>query len=255
MALTDLLIRGSNVAVVVFVVSSTLGVGLSLTVSQILAPLKNARLVVLSLAANFVVAPLVALGLWRVLGLDEPLGIGLLLCGLAAGAPFLIKLAEFAKADLAFAVGLMVLLMVVTVGYLPLALPFFLEGITVNPVNIARSLIVLMLIPLAVGLLVRALRPGAADRIRPTVGWISNISMILVVVLTMAGHFKSVLSVFGTFGVLAAIVYTVVCVGIGWLLGGPARSTRGCWLWGRRRETPPPHSWSPGRTSMTRRSS
>jgi len=205
MALTDLLIRGSSVAVVVFVVSSTLGVGLSLTVGQILAPLKNARLVVLSLAANFVLAPLVALGLWRVLGLDEPLGIGLLLCGLAAGAPFLIKLAEFAKADLAFAVGLMVLLMVVTVGYLPLALPFFLEGITVNPVKIARSLVVLMLIPLAVGLLVRALRPGAAGRIRPTVGWISNISMILVVVLTMAGHFKSVLSVFGTFGVLAAV--------------------------------------------------
>ena len=227
MALTDLLIRGSSVAVVVFVVSSTLGVGLSLTVGQILAPLKNARLVVLSLAANFVLAPLVALGLWRVLGLDEPLGIGLLLCGLAAGAPFLIKLAEFAKADLAFAVGLMVLLMVVTVGYLPLALPFFLEGITVNPVKIARSLIVLMLIPLAVGLLVRARRPGAAGRIRPTVGWISNISMILVVVLTMAGHFKSVLSVFGTFGVLAAVVYTVVCVGIGWLLGGPAKSTRG----------------------------
>jgi len=138
-----------------------------------------------------------------------------------------IKLAEFAKADLAFAVGLMVLLMVVTVGYLPLALPFFLEGITVNPVKIARSLVVLMLIPLAVGLLVRARRSGAAGRIRPTVGWISNISMILVVVLTMAGHFKSVLSVFGTFGVLAAVVYTVVCVGIGWLLGGPATSTRG----------------------------
>jgi BASS family bile acid:Na+ symporter len=59
--------------------------------------------------------------------------------------------------------------------------------------------------------------------------------MILVVVLTMAGHFKSVLSVFGTFGVLAAVVYTVVCVG---LLGGPTTSTRGCWLWARRRETP-----------------
>jgi bile acid:Na+ symporter, BASS family len=227
MAVTDLLIRGSSVAVVVFVVSSTLSVGLSLTAAQILAPLKNARLVVLSLAANFVLAPLAALGLWRVLGLDEPLGIGLLLCGMAAGAPFLIKLAEFAKADLAFAVGLMVLLMVVTVGYLPLALPFFLEGITVNPVKIARSLVVLMLIPLAVGLLVRARRPGAADRIRPTVGWISTISMILVVVLTTAGHFKSVLSVFGTFGVLAAVVYTLVCAGIGWLLGGPGTSTRG----------------------------
>lgn len=72
--LTELLIRGSSLAVVGFVVSSTLGVGLSLTVGQILAPLKNVRLVGLSLAANFVLAPLAALGLWRALGLDEALG-------------------------------------------------------------------------------------------------------------------------------------------------------------------------------------
>jgi bile acid:Na+ symporter, BASS family len=144
------------------------------------------------------------------------------------------------------------------VSYLPLVLPFFLEGITVNPAKIAQSLVVLMLIPLAVGLLVRAGRPHAAGRIRPAVGWLSNVSMILVVLLTTAGHFKSVLSVFGTFGVLAAVAYTVVCVGMGWLLGGPGRSSRGVlalWPWGRRRETPPRHSWSPGRTSMTRRSS
>ena len=76
----------------------------------------------------------------------------------------------------------------------------FLEGITVNAAKIARSLVVPMLIPLAVGLLLRAYRPGAARRIRPTAGWISNISMILVVVLTTAGDFKSVLWVFGTFG-------------------------------------------------------
>ena len=226
MELTDILIRGSSVAVVVFVVSSTLGVGLSLTVGEILAPLKNARLVALSLVANFVLAPLAALGLWRALGLDEPLGIGLLLCGLAAGAPFLIKLAEFAKSDLAFAVGLMVLLMVVTVGYVPLVLPFVVEGTTVNAAKIAQSLVVLMLVPLAAGLLLRAGRPGAADRIRPAIGVLSNLSMILVVLLTIAAHFKSVLSVFGTFGVLAAIVYIVVCIGIGWLLGGPGPSTR-----------------------------
>ena len=227
MELTDILIRGSSVAVVVFVVSSTLGVGLSLTVGEILAPLKNARLVALSLVANFVLAPLAALGLWRALRLDEPLGIGLLLCGLAAGAPFLIKLAEFAKSDLAFAVGLMVLLMVVTVGYVPLVLPFVVEGTTVNAAKIAQSLVVLMLVPLAAGLLLRAGRPGVADRIRPAIRILSNLSMILVVLLTIAAHFKSVLSVFGTFGVLAAVVYTVVCVGIGWLLGGPAKSTRG----------------------------
>lgn len=220
--MNDLLLQGSNIAVVFFVVTSTLAVGLSLTVGQILAPLKNVRLVALSLVANFVLAPLAAFGLWKVFGLDEPLGIGLLLCGLAAGAPFLIKLAEFAKADMGFAVGLMVLLMVVTVGYMPLVVPIFVAGTAVNPAQIAASLVVLMLIPLAAGLLLRARGPGLAERIRPMVGKVSTVSMILVILFTNAAHFNSVLSVFGTFGILAAIVYTVICAVIGWLLGGRA---------------------------------
>ena len=226
MDVTELLVLGSDVAVVVFVVSSTLGVGLSLTVNEILAPLKNARLVALSLAANFVLAPLAALGLWRALNLDESLGTGLLLCGLAGGAPFLIKLAEFAKSDVAFAVGLMVLLMVVTVGYLPLVIPLFLSGTSVNPASIALSLVVLMLVPLGVGLALRARRPRAAERLRPPVRWLSNVGMILVVVLTVAAYFKSVVGVIGTFGILAAVVFTLICSGIGWLLGGPAANTR-----------------------------
>ena len=256
MALTDLLIRGSSVAVVVFVVSSTLGVGLSLTVGQILAPLKNARLVVLSLAANFVLAPLVALGLWRVLGLDEPLGIGLLLCGLAAGAPFLIKLAEFAKADLAFAVGLMVLLMVVTVGYLPLALPLFLEGIAVNAAKIARSLVVLMLLPLAVGLLVRARRPGAPSH--PTRRWVA-LQRQHDPPCGGVDHGWSLQAVSCRYSVPSAS-WPPSCTRWSASESGdsskdPERAPGGCWRWGRRRETPPRHSWSPGRTSMTRRSS
>lgn len=222
MEVTNLLLQCSNIAVVFFVVSSTLAVGLSLTVGQIVAPLKNIRLVALSLTANFVLAPLAAFGLWKAFGLDEPLGIGLLLCGLAAGAPFLIKLAEFAKADMAFAVGLMVLLMVATVGYVPLVLPVFVAGTAVNPARIAVSLVVLMLIPLAAGLALRARGPGIAARFRPVIGKVSTLSMILVIVLTIAAHFNSVLSVFGTFGILAAFVYTVICAGIGWLLGGSA---------------------------------
>ena len=227
MELTQLLIASANLSVVVFVVSSTLGVGLRLTIGQIAAPLRNGRLVALSLLANFVLTPLAAILLANVLGLDEPLRVGLLLCGVAAGAPFLLKLAELSKGNMAFAVGLMVVLMVITVGYMPVVLPALLEGVSVDSGKIAQSLIVLMLIPLAIGLLVRAQLESIAARVSPVVGAISGISMILVVTLTTAGHFRSVLAVLGTFGILAAILFTAVCVGIGWLLGGPGADTRG----------------------------
>jgi BASS family bile acid:Na+ symporter len=227
MELTKLLISGANASVVVFVVSSTLGVGLRLTVGQIAAPLRNGRLVALSLLANFVVAPFIAIALAKVLGLDEPLRVGLLLCGLAAGAPFLLKLADLAKGNMPFAVGLMVVLMVITVGYMPIVLPLLLEGVSVDPAKIAKSLIVLMLIPLAVGLAVRAWQPTVAERINSVVAPVSSITMILVVTLTTAAYFKSVLSVLGTFGILAAVLYTLLCTGAGWVLGGPAADTQG----------------------------
>jgi bile acid:Na+ symporter, BASS family len=226
MHLSQLLISGANASVVVFVVSSTLSVGLGLTVPQILGPLRNGRLVVLSLLANFVVAPIAALALARLLGLDEPLGIGLFLVGVAGGAPFLLKLAELANANMPFAVGLMVVLMVITVGYMPVVLPLLLQGVSVNPANIARSLILLMLIPLAIGLALRAWQPQGAARVRAFVAPVSSISMIFVIVLTTAAYFGSMLTILGSFGILAAAIFVVICFGIGWVLGGPAVDTR-----------------------------
>jgi BASS family bile acid:Na+ symporter len=224
--LTKLLLSGANASVVVFVVSSTLGVGLRLTVSQILTPLRNGRLVALSLLTNFVLAPLAAITIARLLGLDEPLRVGLLLCGAAAGAPFLIKLADLAKGNMPFAVGLMVVLMVVTVGYMPVVLPMLLTGVSVDAVKVARSLAFLMLLPLALGLFVRARYEAPAARLAGLVGVVANVSMILLVTLTTAGHFTNVLSVLGTYAILAAVIFTAVCAGIGWVCGGPSPNIR-----------------------------
>ena len=50
----------AQLSVLVFVLSSMLAMGLSLTIAQIVAPLRNARLVILALVANFVLVPLLA---------------------------------------------------------------------------------------------------------------------------------------------------------------------------------------------------
>ena len=63
------------IAGLTFVVTSMLATGLSLTVAQILQPLKNARLVILALVANFVLVPLLAFAITRLLPLDESLQV------------------------------------------------------------------------------------------------------------------------------------------------------------------------------------
>jgi BASS family bile acid:Na+ symporter len=214
------------VAMLVFVLSSMLAMGLGLTVGQVIAPLRNLRLVVLSLVANFVLMPLAALGLAKLLRLDEPFGVGLLVLGTAAGAPFLPKLAQIAKGNLPFAVGLMVMLMVLTVGYLPLVLPMLLPGVSVNPTKIASSLFLLMLLPLAGALAVNAKRPAFAARVKPFFDKASNLGLIALIALQVIVNFKSVLSVFGTRAILAGVLFIALGFVIGQLLGGPAADTR-----------------------------
>lgn len=224
--LVELLNKVATVAMLSFVVSSMLAQGAGLTVSQIIDPLRNPRIVVLALLANFVLMPLGAFVLAKLLWLDEPFGIALLLLGCAAGAPFLPKLAELAKGNLAFAVGVMVMLMVVTVGYLPIVLPLVLPGVTVDPWEIARSLVLLMLLPLAAGVALKARYEHLAGRVKPVLDWISNVSLILVVLLITTLNIDKVLQVFGTRGILAGLLLIALGCGIGWLLGGPDAGTR-----------------------------
>jgi BASS family bile acid:Na+ symporter len=170
--------------------------------------------------------PLGALALAKMLWLDEPFGLGLLLLGCAAGAPFLPKLAELAKGNLAFAVGAMVLLMVVTVGFLPVVLPLLIPGVAVDPWKIARSLVLLMLLPLAIGLALKARYEDLAARVKPALDWISNACLILLVCLITAANIDKVLQVFGTRGILAGLLFIALGFGTGWLLGGPDAGTK-----------------------------
>ena len=167
----------------VFVIGSMASMGLSLKMKQIIAPLKNVKLVILALVANFILVPIVAYLITLILPLDQSLEIGLILLSTAAGAPFLPKLAEVAKGSTAFSVGLMVLLMVVTIIYLPIVLPLLLSGLEVNPWDIAQSLIVMMLIPLAIGLFINARYEETAAKIQPTFGMASNIALLALTVL------------------------------------------------------------------------
>jgi predicted Na+-dependent transporter len=218
--MTDILETLAQLSVLVFVIGSMVSMGLTLTLPQITAPLKNARLVILALVANFILVPALAYGITLLFSLDEPIEIGLILLSTAAGAPFLPKLAGAAKGNLAFSVGLMVLLMVVTIIYLPLVLPLLLGDVEVNPWDIAQSLIVMMLIPLAIGLFIRARYEDTAAKIQPTFGMASNISLLTLMVLGLVLNFDSMIDLVGSLGILAGIVFIVIALAVGYLLGG-----------------------------------
>jgi BASS family bile acid:Na+ symporter len=215
----------ARICILVFVVSSMLGMGVSLTVAQIVTPLKDTRRVALALVANFVLVPLLTYAVLLLIPVSEGQRIALILLATAAGAPFLPKLAEVAKGDIAFSVGLMLLLMVGTIVYLPLVLPWLLQGVAVNPWKIAGSLVLLMMVPLAAGLVLRARTTALADRLQPVLARISNLALLLLTTLLVVLNFKNILSMIGPGG-LAVILFLFVSLGAGFFLGGRTTAAR-----------------------------
>ncbi|MFC8596899.1 bile acid:sodium symporter family protein [Isoptericola sp. NPDC057191] len=223
--MTDVLTAIAQVAILVFVLASMIGLGLSLTVQQILTPLKDVKLVVLGLVTSFVVAPAAAWAIAALFGLSDSQSLGLLLLGVAAGAPFLPKLAQLAKGEVPYSVGLMVLLMVVTVAYVPLVLPLLVDGVTVSAWDIARPLLLLMLLPLAVALAVRARYPESA-KLAPILNRVSTTALALGIGSAVLVGLPQIWDQVGTGVLLATLLFTAVCLVVGWLLGGSGRAQR-----------------------------
>jgi len=210
--------------VVVFLVGSMSAIGLGLRLLEILAPLHAVKVVAWALVANFVGAPLLAVAISRALRLDASLSMGLLLLGLSAGAPFMPKVVALARGEVALAVGLMVLLMVVTTACVPLLLPLLSDHARVDVWSIARAPVQWMLLPLIVGLAVRARAPALASRLRQVLDPLSTLAMITLIVLILVTRWESLRRILETSALPAALLFAALTAACGWLV--PASAER-----------------------------
>jgi len=203
----------------VFVICTMLNVGLTQKLSAIAAHLKNWPFVLKMLAANFVFAPLLMIVVLSFAPFDPALKAGLLIFSLGAGAPFLIKLTQTAEHDLSLGAAVMMLLMVVTVVYMPAVLPRVLSGISVDAMAIARALLLQMLLPIGVGMLVAHLLPSLTKKLQPWVARLGNLAMYAMVVVTLVGYFPNLIKIIGTGAFLIGLLFVAAAFGFGYLAG------------------------------------
>jgi bile acid:Na+ symporter, BASS family len=203
-----------------------LAMGMSQRLAEVVAPLQRPLTVVLALAVNFILAPLFALVLSRIIPLQPGHAVGLLLLGAAAGAPFLPKLAELCGGNLAYAVTLMVLLMGGSTLFMPFVLPLLVPGLTAEPWIIAKPLVLYMMIPLGTGFALALSRLSWVERVLPFVRALSNLALVLLVVLLVGLNLTTVLSTFGSFAVACYTLYLLALIAAAWVLGAAERPTR-----------------------------
>ncbi len=224
--MADLLTTLIAVFGLTFVVGSMLSMGLSLTPQKIAQPLRNVRLVFSALLANFIIVPALIIILSTIIPLDDDVKIGMFILALAAGAPFIPKLTQFARGNIAFGVGVMTLLMVVTVIVLPTVLPLIIPGVKVDPWAIAQPLIFLMLIPLGIGLAVKWRYDEFAEHAAGILNRVTTVSILFLLFLFLGAYWDRITGTFGTGAIVFSLIFVVLALIIGYFLGGRDLGTR-----------------------------
>lgn len=209
-----------------------LGAGLNIELRQVIDIAKRFRLVLLGVLANFLAVPLLIVLCLMLVPLSPDIKIGIMLMAAApiapmAPAPFV----EKAKGDVVYSVGLMTIVaslsIVLTPLILSLSIPESVGGVTLNPIQIVKTLLMVQLIPISVGIAIRQASRKWADRLVKIVPRIGQIGLLIGVGLLLAKQASQIISI-GLLGYLIMVLLTVVSLFVGdlMLIGESAEKRR-----------------------------
>lgn len=169
----------------VLIIVLMVGMGATLERSQLAATLRRPKGLLIGLASQFGWMPLIAFGLAKGLGLPNELALGLLIVGCTPGGTTSNLFAYLARADVALSISMTVVSTVVAVVAMPLVLilygPAFTDSSFALPTKDIMTTLVVILLPVAVGMTIRARRPALAKTVE-RVGSLSGVGVLLLLI-------------------------------------------------------------------------
>lgn len=221
----------TNLLIVAALMAVMLSMGLKVTFAEVVASARQTRLVLFALLANFVLVPLVTVGLLYGFGANQRVSVGFLILAVCPGAPVGPPFTAIARGNVSCAIGLMVILAALSALLAPALLTVLLTPLApasdlhIDYLAIVRSLLVSQMLPLGIGLAIHHWAPRLTRRIDRPVGLLGNLLLLAGVGLILATQYESlsVVRLRAWAGMLLLLAASLV---IGWLCGGPTRATR-----------------------------
>ena len=232
--LAAVLSRLQGILVTVSIVTMMAAMGTRMTPGDVRRTTREYNLVSRWVLANLVVVPLFAVFFSAVFGIGESILLGLLLVAVAPGAPFIPQLVALAGEDSQEAVRFTAALTVVATVTVPLLVAGALAVLDAetgfSPWRFLLPLLLVLVVPLVIGLAVRARWPAAGARVGPRLFALSNAALlaalVIVVVLDTGAMLRALAVLFGTGALLVIALFVLVTIGIGWLAGSPDPKSR-----------------------------
>ncbi|MFI6041639.1 bile acid:sodium symporter family protein [Nocardia sp. NPDC051321] len=200
------------------------GLGLSLTVADFTRIAKSPKAVAIALVCQLVVLPSAAFGLVLLFDPSPLLAIGVLLLAASPGGTAANLFSHLFHGDVALNVSLTAVNSVIAVGTVPvitnLAIDYFDPGGAAT-VGLQFGKVVqvfsIVLIPVALGMLVRRLSPDFADRMDRPVRIGSALTLTLVITATMVDQRADIMPNIRAIG-LAMILFCLISLTVGYLV-------------------------------------
>lgn len=199
-----------KVSLAIFMAGSLLDMGLRLNLKDAIQGLRNFRFVAHTLVWSFVFCPALAWLITRIIPLEPPYATGLLLLGMAPCAPFVPMLVEKAKGDLGTTAAFMLLASLGTVVCMPFTVPLLTKGLSASPWAIAKPLLIVVLIPMAIGVIIRRKSDPTATKIQPFAKKLAGLAGLIWCLSCVAIYGKALLGVVGELAVLSEVVFFVI---------------------------------------------
>ncbi|MAY97332.1 MAG: symporter [Nocardioides sp.] len=193
-------VGGFNLAVKLMIGLLLLGIALDVRVEDLRAALRHPRVFVAVTAAQFVLVPLLTLGLVAALDLPPSVALGMLLVVSGPAGSMSNLLTHRARGDVALSVSLTTVSSSMAALVTPLALAFWaglspqasqvLDAVDLSPVEVLGEVLLLIVTPFALGILLARTRPTLAARIRPAVEPTVLVMLLLIVVGGLASNLR-----------------------------------------------------------------
>jgi len=216
-----------SLSLVIFMAGNLLDMGFRLKLDEAMAALCNVRFVVYTLFWGFVAGPGLAFLLARTIPILPPYANGLILIGMTPCAPFLPMVVDRARGDLSYAAAMMLLTSLITVVYMPIVVPLMIPGLTAGAWAIARPLVFFIVLPLLLGVLLRATYRMLAERISPYVRRVTLIDTLVMLALCILVFGKDFWAAIGSFAIgTQMLYYLILTLATYWLSPGLPPSQR-----------------------------
>jgi bile acid:Na+ symporter, BASS family len=212
------------------IILTLFGFGLHATREDLLYLLRRPRVLARSLVAMFVVMPLFAIVMTKLVSLNRAVVIALIALSISPVPPVLPRKVTKSGGHAPYGLGLMVTAASFSIVFVPLAVyligKYFNRPFAMGPGAVAELIVLSVLIPLTAGIVFRKVAPTIAERIADPLARIAGIVLLIGVLCILAFSLPAAWALVGDGTVIALIAFVIVGLTVGHFFGGPGSGER-----------------------------